>query len=110
MWRRPRDQGPRTWPLRLEGTTPHGERIVLRALRATDEASYIALRRANAEWLAPWDATAPHPSVRPRRFADLVAREVAAGASRKDAVAVVARATGMSRKVVYADAHTKESP
>ncbi|MCA0335461.1 MAG: GNAT family N-acetyltransferase [Actinobacteria bacterium] len=89
MWRRPRDQGPRTWPLRLEGTTPHGERIVLRALRATDEASYIALRRANAEWLAPWDATAPHPSVRPRRFADLVAaQEVEARAGRALPMAV----------------------
>ena len=83
MWRRHRTDSGHVWPLRLEGVTPGGERVVLRPLHAADEAAYLALRRANAEWLAPWDATAPRAAGRPRRFTDLVtAQEVEARAGR----------------------------
>lgn len=45
------------WPVVLE----HGD-VRLRPLRRSDERVWRALRIANGEWLAPWDATSPERS------------------------------------------------
>ncbi len=46
----------RAWPAVLrEGG------VVLRPLRRSDVADWMAVRRDNAEWLAPWEATSPEP-------------------------------------------------
>jgi ribosomal-protein-alanine N-acetyltransferase len=36
-------------------------RVVLRPIRQRDSAAWSEVRRANAAWLAPWEATAPRP-------------------------------------------------
>ena len=61
------------WPLRLTGRTPLGTDIVLRPLTVADEAVFHSVRRANAAWLGPWDATSPDPAAPLRGFAELVA-------------------------------------
>lgn len=48
-----------TWPVALRGTSVGGISLELRALRHTDEGTFHAVRRANAAWLEPWDATSP---------------------------------------------------
>jgi ribosomal-protein-alanine N-acetyltransferase len=63
---------PPHWPVRLEGRTPAGERVLLRPLTRADGERYAAVRRANAEWLAPWDATAPDGREPGRTFPQLV--------------------------------------
>ncbi|MEO7069163.1 MAG: GNAT family protein [Nostocoides sp.] len=60
------------WPVRLSATTPVGERVLLRPLTARDEAPFVAARRANAEWLSPWDATNPVPGTGTRTYADML--------------------------------------
>lgn len=60
------------WPLRLEGRTPKGVDIVLRPLVVADGPAFQAVRRANLDWLEPWDATSPDPAAPPRTFEDLV--------------------------------------
>lgn len=75
MWRRPRPAHGTGWPARLTGLGPLGDTVVLRPLTVEDEAAYLALRRTNAEWLAPWDATSPVPGEPGRRFSDLVAQQ-----------------------------------
>lgn len=62
------------WPVRLRGRTPTGVDLVLRPLTVPDAAAFQALRRANAEWLEPWDATSPDPDAPSRTFEDLVAQ------------------------------------
>jgi ribosomal-protein-alanine N-acetyltransferase len=47
------------WPVELTGTTPAGTAIRLRPMRTVDIAEVAAVRRANADWLRPWDATSP---------------------------------------------------
>ena len=44
----------RTWPVTLE----YGD-VRLRPLRVSDAGTWRELRRRNAEWLRPWDATLP---------------------------------------------------
>jgi ribosomal-protein-alanine N-acetyltransferase len=45
------------WPVTLrEG------RVGLRPIRQRDSAGWSEIRRANAGWLAPWEATAPRPA------------------------------------------------
>ena len=61
------------WPLRLEGRTPSGHPVVLRPLTVEDGREFQAVRRANVDWLEPWDATSPDPHAPPRTYADLVA-------------------------------------
>ena len=91
MWGR-RRRAPRTvptaapstwvWPLRLSGTTPTGADVLLRPLTLADGLAFQSVRRANAEWLEPWDPTAPDPSAPPRAFGELVeiyAADAAAG-------------------------------
>ncbi|HYN29709.1 MAG TPA: GNAT family protein [Dermatophilaceae bacterium] len=63
---------PPQWPLRLQGRTPGGELVVLRPLAHGDAERYAAVRRTNAEWLAPWDATAPDRREPGRTFGQLV--------------------------------------
>lgn len=46
--------GPRRWPIVLD----HGP-VRLRPLRRRDEAAWNRIRRANHEWLRPWEATLP---------------------------------------------------
>lgn len=60
------------WPVHLVGRTPKGVDIGLRPLMYADAPIFQAVRRANAEWLEPWDATAPDPHTPPRSFEDLV--------------------------------------
>lgn len=44
------------WPI----TLAHGP-LRLRALTRSDAASYAEVRRANRDWLRPWEATSPDP-------------------------------------------------
>ena len=60
------------WPLRLEGRTPTGVDVLLRPLTVEDGPVFQSVRRANAAWLEPWDATSPDPATPGRTFADLV--------------------------------------
>ncbi|MGL5867372.1 MAG: GNAT family N-acetyltransferase [Dermatophilaceae bacterium] len=60
------------WPLRLLGRTPTGIDLVLRPLVLADAQAFHDVRRLNAAWLAPWDATSPDPFVPVRDFGDLV--------------------------------------
>lgn len=69
------------WPLRLTGTTPVGTAISLRPLTAADGPTFQSVRRANAEWLEPWDATSPEPDAPGRTFDDLVHQYDAEGAA-----------------------------
>lgn len=68
-WRRRATPG---WPVTLEATTSHGENLLLRPLTAHDEPAYLTLRRDNAAWLAPWDATNPDPEGPGRTFAQML--------------------------------------
>lgn len=43
-----------SWPVRLESGS-----VVLRPLRRRDRLAWQRLRRANADWLRPWEATSP---------------------------------------------------
>ena len=60
------------WPVVLAGRTPHGTPIALRPLAHADATEVLDVRRVNAAWLAPWDATAPAGHASPRTFAELV--------------------------------------
>jgi ribosomal-protein-alanine N-acetyltransferase len=44
------------WPVIL-----HGEQIELRPPRFADRAQWNRVRSENREWLAPWEASLPHP-------------------------------------------------
>lgn len=67
----------RTWPVMLsEGP------ITLRPLRHRDVRQWRVVRAANAEWLAPWEATHPDPDALPPTYPQMVrsfAREARAG-------------------------------
>ena len=67
------------WPVRLEGRTPTGIDLVLRPLVLEDGPTFQSVRRANAAWLEPWDATAPDPDAPARTFDELVAQYDADG-------------------------------
>ncbi|MGL5817430.1 MAG: GNAT family N-acetyltransferase [Phycicoccus sp.] len=60
------------WPVRLTGRTPTGIDLALRPLVLADARAFHDLRRRNAAWLAPWDATSPDPLSPTRDFGDLV--------------------------------------
>ena len=60
------------WPVRLEGRTPAGTGVTLRPLTLADGTAFQSVRRANAAWLEPWDATSPDPDALTRTFAELV--------------------------------------
>jgi ribosomal-protein-alanine N-acetyltransferase len=44
------------WPIVL-----HGENIELRPPRFSDRSQWNSVRAENKEWLAPWEASLPHP-------------------------------------------------
>ncbi len=67
------------WPVRLEGRTPTGIDLALRPLTLADATTFQSVRRANAAWLEPWDATSPDPDAVGRSFEDLVAQYDADG-------------------------------
>lgn len=69
------------WPVRLTH-----EEITLRPLAASDAGAWRQVRRTNADWLRPWDATVP-PGVEPRitSFRALV-RQLGRAARRGDAM------------------------
>jgi ribosomal-protein-alanine N-acetyltransferase len=67
-----RRRGTEHWPVRLVATTPGGLSILLRPLTAHDESAFVAARRANAEWLSPWDATNPLPGTGSRTHAEML--------------------------------------
>ena len=52
------------WPHVLTLPRPSGGQLVMRALRLRDRAEWEALRRDNAEWIAPWESEAPAPGRR----------------------------------------------
>ena len=60
------------WPVRLGGRTPTGVEVVLRPLEPGDADAFAAVRRANATWLEPWDATSPDPDASAKTFDELV--------------------------------------
>lgn len=65
----------RGWPVVLR----EGD-VVLRPLRRSDGAHWLALRARNAAWLDPWEATSPQrTTIRPPTFARYV-RDLAAQA------------------------------
>lgn len=79
------------WPVHLEGRTPKGADIVLRPLMYADGPIFQAVRRANVDWLEPWDATSPDPDAPARTFEDLVTQyEDDAAAGRALPLAIVA--------------------
>ena len=98
MWRRllpPRRGGAPAappewvWPVRLAGRTPSGLDLVLRPLTPADAPAFRAVRRANAEWLSPWDATSPDPDAPDRTFAELVEQYEVDGAAGRSLPLVV---------------------
>ncbi len=83
--------------MRLAGRTPTGVDLVLRPLVLADAETFQAVRRANAAWLEPWDATAPAPDAPVRSFEELVAQyeaEAASGRALPLAVEVGGRLVG----------------
>lgn len=52
------------WPIELSDGL-----ITLRPLHRRDAKSWNAVRSANADWLAPWEATHPEGGGRPLTFA-----------------------------------------
>jgi ribosomal-protein-alanine N-acetyltransferase len=81
MWRR-RSHPAEGWPVRLVGVAPLGDPVVLRPMAVSDAREYQWLRRQNAPWLEPWDATSPIDEGGLRSFDDLVKHydsEAAAG-------------------------------
>jgi ribosomal-protein-alanine N-acetyltransferase len=62
------------WPVRLHGRTPTGVEITLRPLTLADSHTFQSVRRANASWLEPWDATAPDADSPPKTFEELLAQ------------------------------------
>ena len=85
------------WPLRLSGVTPTGTGVVLRPLTLDDGTVFQSVRRANAAWLEPWDATSPDPDAPSRSFAELVAQydaDAAAGRALPFVVEVDGRLVG----------------
>ena len=71
MWRRRSD--PHVgWPVRLVGVAPSGDPVVLRPMAVTDAREYQWVRRTNAAWLEPWDATSPIDDAALRSFDELV--------------------------------------
>jgi ribosomal-protein-alanine N-acetyltransferase len=92
-WSRGRSSRPRSaessappgwqWPVRLAGLTPTGIHVLLRPLALGDAQVFQSVRRANAAWLEPWDATSPDPDAVVRSFEELVAQyEADAAAAR----------------------------
>lgn len=73
IWRRRHPvQDEERWPVRLSGLTPLGAPVTLRPLTTDDVAAYSAIRRVNAAWFAPWDATSPESSAPIKGFTELV--------------------------------------
>ncbi|QXQ09213.1 GNAT family N-acetyltransferase [Paeniglutamicibacter sp. Y32M11] len=60
----------RQWPVSLQGP-----RVLLRPMRRRDKAEWTALRRANADWLTPWDATLPDGAGYPANFSAMVSTQ-----------------------------------
>jgi ribosomal-protein-alanine N-acetyltransferase len=56
-----------TWPVELSD-----REVGLRPLRYRDARVWRRLRDDNADWLNPWEATSPDPSVPPMQFRQLV--------------------------------------
>ncbi len=59
--------GDAAWPVTLEC----GD-IALRPVRYRDKRAWSEVRRRNAEWLVPWEATSPIPGVQLPTFAGMV--------------------------------------
>jgi len=60
------------WPVRLVGVAPLRDPVVLRPMATTDAREYQWVRRQNAAWLEPWDATSPLGEGGLRSFDELV--------------------------------------
>ena len=56
----------------LAGHTPLGEAITLRPFRFRDQEAYLATRRADREWLTPWDPTSPDGQPPQMTFREMV--------------------------------------
>ena len=74
-----------------------GVEVVLRPLALDDAEVFQQVRRANAAWLEPWDATSPDPDAAPKSFAELVEQyeaDAAAGRALPLAIEVDGRLVG----------------
>lgn len=58
--------GERMWPAELSWGP-----LLLRPLLRTDRREYVEVRKANADWLRPWEATVPDPTWRTPGFAEV---------------------------------------
>ena len=71
------------WPATPRTVLPSGQVLTLRPLGRADRTAWEPLRRRNAAWLSPWEATAPGEAAVPtsfsrlRRNLDRAAREAA---------------------------------
>lgn len=80
------------WPAELV----HGD-LLLRPLRRRDRREYTEVRRANLQWLTPWEATVPDPTWRPPGFLEMrsqLAASAKAGRSLPFALEVAGRFRG----------------
>ncbi len=62
----------KAWPVTLRARTPRGTEVLLRPLNRRDRERWLALRRRNRVWLAPWDATPPDGETDPMTFSAVV--------------------------------------
>ncbi|MDN5754144.1 MAG: GNAT family N-acetyltransferase [Arthrobacter sp.] len=60
--------GTGSWPVVLES-----DDLLLRPLRYRDKAEWMALKRRNADWLQPWEATSPRPEGPLPSYRDMIA-------------------------------------
>lgn len=84
------------WPSRVTARDARGRTIQLRGLRRRDRAEWEALRAANRQWLAPWEASSPYP-YRRMPFRQLVRhydREASAGRLQPFVIEVGGRLVG----------------
>ena len=60
------------WPVTITARRVDGAPVILRAVRNRDRGEWEQLRAGNADWLRPWEATAPEGSAKAPAFRQLV--------------------------------------
>jgi len=85
------------WPASVRHST-----LTLRPLRRRDQRAWEEQRRANEDWLTPWDATSPVPGAGPTSFGQMVrwhGRQGRAGSSFTWGIALDEDAPGRDRLI-----------